>query len=380
MKGMLKLTGLADAVRAQGAAAGRPPMMRLTDILPDPDNPREPFEKRTPEEQQEQMKLNEDVGSRGVKSPISLRPHPAIPGKWIINHGHCRYEAAEFNQQPEIPYFIDPDFNSYDQVNENELRSPLSPWALATFIDKRLKAGDSKGEIAARLHKNQNVVTEYLALVDAPTCLHAAYAAGVKSPRTLYDLRRAWDEFPDNIDVWCATRPRITRDTIKDLLQQLRRDVIEAPVSESEAPVIRVDAHEDALRVVNSHEQTVPANDPLVIGLAETPLPVAPTSAPDTAPTKDPETPKLRHDVATPALRAKDVPESGHKENIPAAARGSAGGSAPRAKKERGPQIMVEYDGKNWMVAPTSTVRIQLEGTTAVLDVQVKDLVILAIH
>jgi len=226
---MRALTALKQAGKASPQADGRPPEMPLAKIVRDPENPRPPLHLRTPEEQQQQIELNENVRQRGVKSPISLRPHPSESDTWVINHGHCRYDAAEAAGFVTIPYFVDPNFDSYDQIAENLHRSDLSIWAIAGFIKRKLDAGQSKTEIAQRLGKEGlNYVTEHLALVDAPGCVHQAYANAVRSPRTLYDLRRAHDEFPEQIDAWCQSGVRITRDSIRDLLDGLRHDVIVA--------------------------------------------------------------------------------------------------------------------------------------------------------
>ncbi|WP_313169120.1 ParB/RepB/Spo0J family partition protein [Massilia oculi] len=234
---MRALTALKQAAKAPPHADGRPPEMPLSKIVRDPENPRPPLHLRTPDEQQQQIELNENVRQRGIKSPISLRPHPSEPDTWVINHGHCRYDAAEAAGFPTIPYFIDPNFDSYDQVAENLHRSDLSIWAIAGFIKRKLDEGQSKTAIAQRLGKEGlNYVTEHLALVDAPHCVHGAYANAVRSPRTLYDLRRAHDEFPEQVDAWCLGGARITRDSIRELLEGLRHDVIGA-VSQQESEI-----------------------------------------------------------------------------------------------------------------------------------------------
>jgi len=224
---MRALTALKQAGKAAQHADGRPPEMPLSKIVKDPDNPRAPLHLRTPEEQQQQHELDENVRHRGIKSPVSLRAHPTDPDTWVINHGHCRFDAARAAGFVTIPYFVDPNFDSYDQIAENLHRSDLSIWAIAGFIKRKLDEGQSKTEIAQRLGKEgMNYVTEHLALVDAPGCVHQAYASAVRSPRTLYDLRRAHDEFPDQVDAWCRTGVRVTRDAIRDLLEELRHDVI----------------------------------------------------------------------------------------------------------------------------------------------------------
>jgi ParB family chromosome partitioning protein len=74
--------------------------------------------------------------------------------------------------------------------------------------------------------KNQNFITEHLALIDAPHCVNQAYASGVTSARTLYELRQAWEAFPERVDAWFRSTSRISRDAIKDALVRFRHDEI----------------------------------------------------------------------------------------------------------------------------------------------------------
>jgi len=232
---MRVLTSLKNAGIAVQGAEGKAPEMSLHKIQKDRSNLRPAFDMRTPAEQQQQRELDANVKKRGVKSPISLRPHPTIPETWIINHGHCRYDAAVSASLDRIPYFVDPNFDSYDQMAENLHRSDLSVWAIAEFIKRKLEEGESKGQIAEGLGKEtQNYVTDHLALVDAPNCLHLAYSKGVKSARTLYDLRRAYDEFPEQVDAWCDRETRITRDSIKELQDKLRHEVSEPAAAKND--------------------------------------------------------------------------------------------------------------------------------------------------
>lgn len=223
----IDLTGLADLADAELAAKGKPLEIPLDDIFPDPKNPRNMDDDSSAAEIEAQEELDADVAERGVKTPISVRPHPAIAGKYIINYGHRRYRAACRNRLATVPAFIDERFDSFDQVNENELRTGLTTRARALFIRNRLDAGDTKGEIARRMRKkNQNFITEHLALIDAPDCVNQAYASGVTSARTLYELRQAWEAYPERVDAWFGSATRISRDAIRDALVRFRHDEI----------------------------------------------------------------------------------------------------------------------------------------------------------
>jgi ParB family chromosome partitioning protein len=342
---MRALTGLRQAGMAARGSDGKPPEMPLDRIMRDPDNLRPPLHLRTPEEQQKQRELDASIKKRGVKSPVSLRPHPTLPDIWIINHGHCRYDGAQAAGHATIPYFIDPNFDSYDQVAENLHRSDLSIWAIAEFIARKMDDGDSKGQITERLGKeSQNYVTEHLALVDAPNCLHQAHAQGVTSIRTLYDLRRAYDEFPAQIDAWCNGGARISRGTIKQLLDRMRQAAlteqgkaksrIERGPSQIESPALPPpfsDAEEPAVSVF---EQTQTSSSP-------------PCQA----------SPGLRRDVKDQYAEIDPNPQA-----------------LPVAPPATPPGIRVHYKGKNAELISNPMVKILVQGQTAPIDVPLFDL------
>jgi ParB family chromosome partitioning protein len=349
----IDLQGLGELARPE---AGELAEMSVDRIHPDPRNKilREQDE-QTPEAIEEQRELDADVGAVGIKSPLSLRPHPDIPGDWIINHGHRRFKAALSNGMETVPYFVDKKFTSYDQVKENSLRRGLAPWAFAEFIKSRLDENESKGEIAAGLGKSHNFVTEHLALVDAPECLHFAYAQGVKSPRTLYDLRRAYDEFPVEVTDWCHTGVQITRNTIQALLSDLRHDAAadeaakaatQAQASGMEPPALRHDVEPEPEPAAPGHAAKLRHD---VKPELERPETAAPVPAGQASPSRDPA-PKagadeLRHDEKT---QAKVAPLASPK--TPATPVG----------------IMVEYKGRTAIVDPASTVTVRFsDGETA---------------
>jgi len=373
---MRALTALKNAGTKSQQADGRPPEMPLTKIVRDPQNPRPPLHLRTPDEQQQQIDLNENIRQRGVKSPISLRPHPSEPDTWVINHGHCRYDAAEAAGLATIPYFVDPNFDSYDQVAENLHRCDLSIWAIAGFIKRKLDEGQSKTEIAHRLGKDGlNYVTEHLALVDAPGCVHQAYACAVRSPRTLYDLRRAHDEFPEQVDAWCLGGARITRDTIRELLDKLRHDVITAVPTQggevySSGPEPEAQAHardesggEISLRPIpDTWEATQVRHDVIVL----CPQDDGPTLNSDDeerrfiAPTGTDR--GLRHGVTQ-----QQPPSPARSKSVPATVTNQVHRPASDATLRciAGQEIPVRYRGRNATTAADTKVTITVDGEKA---------------
>ncbi|TQK03401.1 ParB/RepB/Spo0J family partition protein [Herbaspirillum sp. SJZ107] len=211
----LDLTGLAEVMQS---ATGEPLMLPLEVISCDPSQPRKHFDETA------LMELAESIRAIGVVQPISVHQDPAAPGRYIINYGERRYRASLLAGMRSIPVFVHKTPDDYRQVAENLHRADLSPMEMALFIKRRLDAGEKRNEIAAQLGYKKSYVTEHLALLEAPACVEKAYANGATSPRTLYDLRRLHDEFPQEVEAWCASGIEVTRDTVEALVRTVRRD------------------------------------------------------------------------------------------------------------------------------------------------------------
>jgi len=62
----------------------------------------------------------------GVRSPVSVRPHPQIAGQFILNFGARRLRASKAARKTTMPAFIDDLHSDYNQVVENfERDNPL---------------------------------------------------------------------------------------------------------------------------------------------------------------------------------------------------------------------------------------------------------------
>src|SRR4051812_36343684 len=117
-----------DAIEALDAPAlplGAPVLIALDLIDEDPAQPRCEFAEEALRE------LAATIAERGVKQPISVRPHPETPGRWIINFGARRVRASRLAGKEVVPAFVDAGVDEYDQVIENEQRDGLKPMELA---------------------------------------------------------------------------------------------------------------------------------------------------------------------------------------------------------------------------------------------------------
>ncbi len=196
---------------------GRPLQIPVKDIDEDPSQPRKEFGAESMEELEQSIRLH------GVKTPVSIRPHPTEQKRWILNFGARRLRASKAVGKNTIPAFVDRSHTDYQQVIENLQREDLKPRELAIFIKKKMDDGEKQAQIAELLGVNRSMVTNHLALIDPPTCIDEIYTSGkCLSAKTLYDLRNLHKEFPKDVERWCATAQEITRATVSALSAKLR--------------------------------------------------------------------------------------------------------------------------------------------------------------
>ena len=194
-------------------------MIPIADIDEDPDQPRLEFDDEPLKE------LAATIAERGVRSPVSVRPHPTSPGRWLLNYGARRLRAAKLAGLCELPAFEDKTADSYDQVIENEQREGLKPLELALFVKRELGKGVSQAEIARRLGKSQTYITFVRAMIDPPAWLLDVYRSGkCRNAAQLYELRRLHEAKPECVEEQLGRLNRIGRVDI-DRLKKDGRDV-----------------------------------------------------------------------------------------------------------------------------------------------------------
>ena len=221
----LRLESLAMPEPA-GPNSGQPLLLPLEAIDEDPDQPRLEFDDESLRE------LAETIARRGVRQPISVRPHPVDPDRWVLNFGARRLRASKLAGKTDIPAFVDEASDSYDQVIENEQRKALRPLELAMFVQRRLARGETQAEIARLLGKSQPYIVYVSALIDAPHWLMELYRQGrCRGMIELYQLRRLHGIAPARVEQWISERPVIARADVQQLKGEFREaDPSEPPV------------------------------------------------------------------------------------------------------------------------------------------------------
>ena len=192
---------------------GQPLLVRLSDVYPDPDQPRKVFD-------DESLKaLAESIKVRGVKQPISVQPEDE-KGKYRINHGERRWRASKLAKVREIPVFIDDSSTDYDQMAENLDREDLTATEIAEFIAKRLALKDTKKQIAEKLGKSPSWVTNYNALNEMSEPIQALWDKGaISDARVVMDLNKSVSKDPSLLELLgdhSEANP-ITREIVKSI-------------------------------------------------------------------------------------------------------------------------------------------------------------------
>jgi ParB family transcriptional regulator, chromosome partitioning protein len=202
----LQLRDLADLNLPLTASSGQPMMVGVDLIDEDPAQPRTEFDPVPLKE------LASTIADCGVRQPVSVRAHPQVPGRYMLNFGARRLRAARLAGRIEIPAFLSEAGDSYEQVIENEQREALTPMELALFVQRRMRAGESLAEIARHLGKSRGYLTLVSALIDAPEWLVELYRSGkCRGVRELYELRRRHEANPGTVEPWAERRQSISR-------------------------------------------------------------------------------------------------------------------------------------------------------------------------
>lgn len=221
----LQLDDLALLEAPSEAAGGKPLLLPIDSIDEDPAQPRSEFD------QQALQELADTIAQRGVRQPISVRPHPETPGRWVLNFGARRLRASKLAGKTDVPAFVDATADSYDQVIENEQRESLKPLELALFVQRRMALGETQTDIARRLGKSQPYIAYVCALIDAPDWLLRVYREGkCRGLAELYHLRRLHAQSADRVEAWASDRAVITRADVQQLKSELTES---APSSEA---------------------------------------------------------------------------------------------------------------------------------------------------
>ena len=235
LDGMGDLSALLDTP-ASAAKNGGPLELDIDLIDEDPKQPRTANNPGFTDESLRE--LSASIRLRGVKTPISVRANPDVPGRFIINHGARRFRGSKRAGKSTIPGFIDNDYNEADQVVENLQRNELTAREIADFIGREMAQGIKKGEIAKSISKSPAFVTQHITLLDLPDPIAEAFNSGrVKDVTVINELVTAYKKKPQDVSAWLDDDSQeITRGSVK-LLREFLDDKSRHETGEEEATI-----------------------------------------------------------------------------------------------------------------------------------------------
>ncbi len=147
--------------RTKGLNSAR--LIPITDLSPDPDQPRKTF---TDEKLRE---LAASIKEKGIIQPITVRP--SGNGKYVIVVGERRFRAAQKADLREIPCIVREltgEETLILQMIENLQRQDLNPVEEATGIKRLVDIGLTQTEISGTVGKSQPYVSQILKILDLP--------------------------------------------------------------------------------------------------------------------------------------------------------------------------------------------------------------------
>ena len=190
-----------DTSDPSAEAGGEISAYALTDIRPNPAQPRRSFHEGELEE------LSQSIRQRGVLQPILLRPDPDSPGRYQIVAGERRWRAAKLAGLTSIPALVR-DVDELELLElgiiENVQRTDLNPIEEAEAYGALIKRfGRTQDSLAENVGKSRAHISNTIRLLNLPdrarehvrqgrlSAGHARAALGAPDPGAVIDLAMA---------------------------------------------------------------------------------------------------------------------------------------------------------------------------------------------
>ncbi|HLP81171.1 MAG TPA: ParB/RepB/Spo0J family partition protein [Nitrosomonas sp.] len=185
-------------------------------IVEDPTQPRKIFDPDSLAE------LTETIKTRGVKTPISVRPNPDKSGTYIINHGARRYRASKGAGLVSIPAYIDTDYSLADQVVENLQRDNLTSREIVDYIGREIASGKTHEQIGKLIGKSPSYVSLHAAAMDLPDPIAELFNSGTLTDiTTIFNLKKTFKRYPLELTEWLSYSK--SEDITRSKVQQFRK-------------------------------------------------------------------------------------------------------------------------------------------------------------
>jgi len=147
--------------RTKGLNSAR--LIPITDLSPDPDQPRKTFDEEKLKE------LATSIKEKGIIQPITVRP--SDNGKYVIVVGERRFRAAQKADLREIPCIVREltgEETLILQMIENLQREDLNPVEEARGIKRLIDIGLTQTDISRIVGKSQPSISQILKILTLP--------------------------------------------------------------------------------------------------------------------------------------------------------------------------------------------------------------------
>lgn len=191
-----KGTAPSPAPAAATAVEGLTTMIRLSDIKPDPKQPRKYFDQQALDE------LANSLQEEGQLQPIVVQSDPDHAGRYLIVIGERRWRAASQLGWAEIEAKVKAPKNlRVAQLIENVQREGLTDGEVADTLAEIVAEGNiNASQLAKAVKKSPAWVSDYLALRKAPPKFREALDAGtVANVHVLAEAIRLYKDYPDKV-------------------------------------------------------------------------------------------------------------------------------------------------------------------------------------
>lgn len=169
MSSLNNLSSISDLMTETAKGVNSIPLSQIT---PDPDQPRKSFD------DEELRELANSIEINGLLQPINVRENENGDG-YIINCGERRYQACLLINKEDIVAVVDNDFQKIGQLIENVTRVDLGLLERANFLSSLLEQGLTQKQIAEQLgQKNTTWVSRHITVSKAPDFVIDAINAG----------------------------------------------------------------------------------------------------------------------------------------------------------------------------------------------------------
>jgi ParB family chromosome partitioning protein len=160
-----------------------------------------------------------------VREPIGVKPHPTMPGKFLIFSGHGRKKAYIVAGRDDAPIYINENYDDFDLVRLNIRKSDQDPSDTANFLKTKLAEGFNKSQIAEKLGVSNSWITQHSNLLNLPAPLEKLFESGrCKDVTLITELLKLHKLDPERAETFINDESvELTRSTVSSYVTYVKQ-------------------------------------------------------------------------------------------------------------------------------------------------------------